>query len=335
MSKKILTIACVLALLLTLAACGRSTNNENTNNGNTNNTPTPNEQNIIAGENPPQNLPTTADAFLVFEGEPIHENDLRFVAGIMGITLETDMEKSHALYQLLEFLTVIHRANTHNLGVTAAEREEMLPTARINVELMGLSNMITDDRLAEFFAIGTLLTRLLDHYVTSYTPDISVYAQEIAAFGEENRNFLADIEIKYIVNQDFALMRDIQGQLLAEGAANFDAIAAEHSVFYGLDGGAITYPLHEFLQVFGLYDHDIAALYTLQAGDVSHVFNIEDFFFVVYVQSRTEASQARIEEAFVQNFNFQHRADLIDGLVDAWIAEANYTLNQDLFAALR
>ena len=312
--KKILTIACALVLLIALAACRQGANNVSTQSAQNQTADTP---------------------FMQFEGEAIYGNDLRFVAAIMGLTLDTEAEKITALGQLIEFLAIIRHANALGLGITPQEHEEMLPTAVINVDVMGLSDFLTNQRLVEFFAVGTLLTRLLDHYVANFVPDITAYAGEVAAFGEENRHFLADINLQYIVTQDFDLALNLRDTLIAQGASNLGELAAQHSVFYDHDGGAIVYPLHTFLQIFGLYDHDIAALYNLQSGDISHVFNVEDFFFIVYIQSRTEATQARIEEAFIQNYNFQRRAELIDGLVETWIAEASYTIDQEAFDALR
>ena len=334
-----LVIVMAIVLLVGLAACGRNAPEESIND-----TPTPDirhmqEEMLVEDiQTPPvQDIPTEIDAdwIMLFEGEPIYENDLRFVAGLMGLALDSTEAQNLALNQLIVFLAIINGANQHGLGVTGEVREEILLTAHTNVELMGLSGIIPDDRLVDFFAVGTLLSRLLNHYFAGHVIDLAEYQQEIAAFAEANRSLLANIELKYIVNQDFDLMRELRERLASEGTANFDELAREYSVFYTIDGGAVVYPIHTFLQVFDLYDHDTRALFGLQTGEISHVFNIEDFFFVVYVISRTEATDFEIENAFVEHYISVHRAGNIDELVDTLVTNADYTINHAAFDAMR
>ncbi|MCL2287213.1 MAG: peptidylprolyl isomerase [Firmicutes bacterium] len=323
----------ITVLFLGFAGCGRGSSSGESTNGTTvqNN----NETTTVETTPMPQQQAQDAAVVMVFEGEPIFENDLRFVAGIMGLTPDTEEAQNAAMAQLIEFMTVIHHANRHGLGITPEDMDEMLPVAEMNVGIMGLSGMITDERLVDFFAVGTLLSRLLDHYVTNYTPNIAEYQHEFAAFAEANRNFLADIQLKYIVNQDLSTMQNLHYRLTTEGTGNFDELAREHSFFYNVDGGAILYDINLFLQIFGLYDHDKNAIFHLQSGDVSHVFYIDDFFFLVYIQSRTEATDAEIEQAFVDTHTFAHRADSIDELLDGWIASADYTINHSVLEAMR
>ena len=323
----------IIVLLLGYVGCGRgSSSGENTDGTSVHNN---NETTTV--ETTPTLPQQTQDAavVMVFEGEPIFENDLRFVAGIMGLTPDTEEAQNAAMVQLIEFMTVIHHANRHGLGITQEDMDGMLPVAEMNVGIMGLSGMITDERLVDFFAVGTLLSRLLDHYVTNYTPNIADYQHEFTAFAEANRNFLADIQLKYIVNQDLGTMQSIHHLLVTEGTGNFDELAREYSIFYGVDGGAVNYDINLFLQIFGLYDHDKNAIFQLQAGDVSHVFYIEDFFFLVYIQSRVEATDAEIEQAFIDTHAFAHRAGSIDELLDRWIASAEYTINNSVLEAMR
>ena len=87
--------------------------------------------------------------------------------------------------------------------------------------------------------------------------------------------------------------------------------------------------------MFDLYDHDIIHLFQLRDGEVSNVFAIEEFYFVVYVISHTEATDLDIEEAFIQFHISAHRADSIDDLVENWVANANYTINQAALDAMR
>jgi len=331
----IFIIIMVAMLVVGLGACGRNAPEENMID-----IPGIGYPEITAGDIPTlptqeMSVPSNADWIMLFEGEPIYENDLRFVAGIMGLVPDSVEAQNLALSQLIQFLAIINSANSHGLGVTAEEREEMLPAAQTNVGLMGLSDIISDERLVDFFAVGTLLSRLLNHYTAGHTLDLAEHQQEMAAFAEANRSFLANIELKYMVNQDFDLMRELQERLVTEGIANFDELAREHSVFYAADGGAVVYPIHTFLQIFGLYDHDISALFGLQAGDISHVFNIETFFFLVYIVSYTEATDAEIEDAFIEYYISAHRAGNIDELVENLVASADYTMNQAALDAMR
>jgi len=337
-------VGMAVILLVGLGACGRNAPEEGVNDA-----PTPDirqyetQQEIIAGDEPTPLSPPTqetpiatdADWIMLFEGEPIYENDLRFVAGIMGLAPDNAEAQNLALSQLIEFLAIIYSANRHGLGVTAEEHEEMLSAAHTNVELMGLSGIITDERLVDFFAVGTLLSRLLNHYAAEHTLDLAEHQHEIAAFAEANRSFLANIELKYMVNQDFDMMRELRERLVAEGTSHFDELAREYSVFYAADGGAVVYDIHTFLQIFGLYNHDIVALFGMQAGDISHIFNIENFFFLAYIVSRTEATDDEIEDAFIQHYVSAHRAGNIDELVEMLVANADYTINQAALDAMR
>ena len=331
-SAKIICIIGIAVILLAgLVACGSSSpNTEEASNSY--------QSEVTAGEAElPQNTTPVndADLIMVFEGESVFENDLRFVAGIMGLDPSDKDSQNLAISQLIEFMTIINRANRHGFGITREEHEEMLPTAHMNVELMGLSGIITDERLIDFFAVGTLLSRLLDHYAANYTPDLTEYQHEFAEFAELNRDFLANIQVKYIANQDFDMLNQIREQLISEGTANFDNFAREHSHFYAVDGGAIIDPLNTFLQIFGLYDHDRLALFELQSGELSHIFYIEDFFFLVYVHSRTEATDSEIEDVFIQSYALANRADALEGLVETWVANAEYTINQNALDAMR
>jgi hypothetical protein len=333
MMHKLIISLCVILVLLTGCSLNRGANNENTNNENASvgeitqiETPMPHDKNL--------NISNDSDWILIFEGEPIYENDLRFVAGIMGLTTGDAASRSIALNQLTEFLTIINRANRHGFGVTAEESEEILPAAQMNVEIMGLSGLISDERLVEFYAVGTLLSRLLDHYLTIDIISIDDHTREFEIFKEINRNFFANIQMKYIVNQDMFFLMEIRDKFITEGTANFDEIAREHSFFYTSDGGAIVYALSEFIQVFHLYDHDIQALFQLQTGDISHIFNIEDFFFIVYVINRTEASDTELEEAFLELMRAANRADSIEEIVKTWVESVSYTINQRVLDAM-
>jgi len=275
------------------------------------------------------------DWLMLFEGVPVFENDFRFVAGLTGLDVSDAVARQETLYLLIEFMTVIHHANSLGLGVTVEDHDTMLPSARFNIAMIGLDGLISDERLVEFFAAGELLSRLVDYYVVIDTPDIADYTAEFAVFVETNQNLLTDINVQYIVSQDMFELVELRERLLSDGVGDFTQYVRELSVFYEMDGGAVIYSLNEFAQIFLMYNHDRAALYRLRAGDVSHVFNIEDFFFLVYAVSREDATDDEIEAAFIDSMLHEIRQDAIWLLVDEWMTAANYEVNQSLLDAMR
>ena len=337
MLKKYALLTIIMAIMLVLGACGR-----NSSEGREENIPASmyNQQETTAVDVPVLPIQdafvsSDTDWIILFEGQPIYENDLRFVAGLLGLAIDSAETQDFALNQLLEFLAIIDGVNRHGLNMTTEERGEMLVSAQALAEKMKLSGIISDDRLLDFYTVGILVNRLADHYVAEFTINLADHGQAIADFAEVNRRFLANIELQYIINQDFGFMRELRERLVDEGVADFGELVREYSIFYATDGGAIVYSMDEFLQIFDLYNHDIVALYGLQAGDISHVFNIEDFFFLAHIVSRTEATDSEIEEAFIEWYRFERRADNIDEMVEVMVANADYIINQTALDAMR
>jgi len=273
-----------------------------------------------------------ADWIMLFGDETVFASELIFVASIMG--LDPVVHQEIALNQLIEFMAIINRANRHGIGITQEEREEILPVAHMTVGMMGLSGIVCDERLVDFFEVGNLLTRLLDHYVTDINFEVTGNEPEFLAFAEANRNFLANIELQYIINQDIGLVQELHENFLS-GGVQFSDLAAEYSIFHDAGDDAIVYSIQLFEDIFLMYDHDRNALYQLQTGELSHVFNIEEFFFLVYIHSRTEATDAEIEAAYINERVMARRAEAIAGLVNDWVAEAVYILNHDILDAMR
>jgi len=272
-----------------------------------------------------------ADWIMLFGDETITENELTFIASIMGI--DPAISQEVALNQLIEFLAIISRANRHGLGVTPEEREEILPVAQMTVEMMGLGGMVSDERLVDFFEAGNLLTRLLDYYVTDFNLELTGDEPEFLAFADANRNFLANLDVQYIINTDIDTLLEIHENFHSWGI-DFGELVAEHSLFYSTDD-AVVYSIRVFEQIFIMYDHDRNALFQLQAGELSHVFSIEEFYFLVYVYSRTEATDAEMEAAYMNERFLAHRAESIAGLVETWVSETMYILNHDALDAVR
>jgi len=268
-------------------------------------------------------LPADQVEIMVFEGQPIYANELIFIASIMGLDPLTYQDEAAA--QLIEFLTVIDRANRHGLGLTDEERANILPSAQNTIDLIGLSGLICDERLIDFYSIGSLLTPLLNYYIYNYVPNVANYPQELNAFANANADFLAHLEIMYIISIDLDLMRYLHIQL-QEGTVDFEEMVREHSIFYLPADGVTTLSMYTFEEIFNLYDRDRSALYGLLPGEISHIFSVGEFFFLIYVTDRQEATNAEIEEAFINYFIAQRRIDSIDDLIDGWIAEANYII---------
>jgi len=322
---------------LFLAACGRNASGVTGDNG----IPDP-----TVLEWPYMPIPENYRGFIVpsgevirgieimnFEGHPVFENELFFVAQMMGLDLVQSLDL--AMEQLIEFYAVIARANRNGLGITADERADVLHNALMTADFLGLSDIISDERLVDFFLVGNLLTNLIDHYVYHYIPNVQNYLQEFDEFADANYRFLANIELLYIVNPDARLMFDLHDRFTREGVAGFEDAVRDHSILYVQEEGVVTYTMHTFEQIFGLYEFDRVQLFDLMPGQLSHIFAIEDFYFLVYAINRRDATNAEIEEAFISHTMAQMRTDSIDDLLDTWIDDATFTINHDALDALR
>ena len=293
-----------MLVLLLLAGCGNGDNDyNNTNNDN---------DTDIAVE--------AEDSAIILNGRGLSRGDIDFFTHMAGGDVNTGIQ------QLIEFQLIIDHAYDLGLALSAAERDAMREEAVQQAGFLGLGDMVTEDRLIDFFSVGALLTRIGDYYTDEITPDFT--SQEFLLFKLDNVNRLADLQVNYILTTDRGALVDIAIAMEQHGAANFENYAREHCLFYGANNGLVTESLADFLTfTIMLDDRYVEDLFSLQAGDLSPVITVDEFSILVYVQSRTEASDSDFEAVFRNHYIAQSRGIIIEDVVDGLIANAQYIIN--------
>ena len=334
----------LLALLLPLifsTACNSNDENDENNDQDNSVYISPNNNNEDAGTSgvqlPYVEVPIFQHEpidFMIYNGQNISTAEFIFVSKIMGLDYNDLQHQSIVLDTLLEFLTIIDRANYHGFGITDEERAQALSSASAVASSIGVQDLITDEKLVDFYSVGMLLARLLDYHVTSHTPDLSLLQEELEEFERINRTSLIDIQVKHILGHDFNEIEHVRQHLIEEGTAQFDDLAREHSIFLDAGSEIRVISLQELMEVFPLHSADQFALSHMQEGEISHIIDLDSMPLLIYIVSRTEPSPAVIEEAFINNYRSAHRATFVEGLLNTWILESDYYINQSILIAL-
>jgi hypothetical protein len=75
----------------------------------------------------------------------------------------------------------------------------------------------------------------------------------------------------------------------------------------------------------------------LQEGEISEIMQIDDMFFeevyiIVYMQSRTEATEAEIIESFTERFAIHRRYEIFFEMLQQMLSDANVVMNHRVYA---
>jgi hypothetical protein len=163
------------------------------------------------------------------------------------------------------------------------------------------------------------------------------FQTELDNYLENNKAQYYQIDVKYILNSDKALM-DTALTELKDGAA-FDEVYAKYSTTY--DETVESVPTNR-LSELGLPAEINASILELQADQYSEVLELTGAatpqYLIFYVTSFTIPPEQETYDSFRQSFTDYGKETMFSGIIDEWIAAAEadklYERNQKGFDAV-
>jgi len=273
---------------------------------------------------------------MTFDGERISVSEMQFFSSLFQQNWFDPESREAVLDRMVEVYTLMDRAESLGLGMTDEEHESVLAMVSMSRQMGAIPDGVTDARAAEIHgSIEFLWTRLLDHYVPEYTLNLADFAEELAEYIDNNRDFYADTVVNYIVAEDFMTVEEVRASFgIEEGYEDFDQLIRAYSIFYNEEVGITSASIMDLWREFNFQSFDVQMLLELQEGEVSHVFEAGGLFFLIYVESRTEAEDSEIEDSFVEQMTEIRREQAFIEIVEQWAAEANYSINRRALNAL-
>jgi hypothetical protein len=273
---------------------------------------------------------------LRFEGERIHTNEFRFMLAGMGF--EGPQARQNALDELIEILTIEHRALRHDIYLSEGERD--LWTMLVSMQTEGVEiPFITAERLGEIWATDSLLERLMDVYVPEHFVyiDEESLAVDIQEYIAENLMNYLQMDLMYILFEELEEAEEAHARFMA-GEIGFEDIIREYHPFYedGMEMEIFTLSLNDFIQEAMLNDEEADMLRQMQAGDIADImewgemFGIENYL-LVYAINREEPDEMEIAANFRNRYIFFERSSMLQSLIPQWVEQADFTINRRAF----
>ena len=273
---------------------------------------------------------------LQFEGQRIPTNEMRFF-----MEDESPQGKQAALDTLLEHLTVLDRADRHNVNITDDERDMWEGFAQMLSEgqLMPISVERFGEFLAASLAFSEVRERLMDIYIPIYqivVDEASLLAEFDAYFAENILNYL-ETDVKYVIIEDAEVAEHYRALFLA-GEMEIDDIIRAHAPEHLEDpnDSIVVMALGDLMQEAMLDENQQAALMALAVGEISEVIHwgAEMGFhsnLMVYVVRHDEPDESHAFNQFRVRHIEEVRAQQLVDLVTQWRNQANYNVNQRAF----
>ncbi|MCL2188719.1 MAG: hypothetical protein FWC16_05320 [Defluviitaleaceae bacterium] len=270
---------------------------------------------------------------LRFEGTRIPTNEFRLL-----MDENAPEQKEAAMDDLIRMLTLIHRAEQHNAGLTEEELEFWAWLAEMNFGQFG-PMIVPAERVGELLAAenGPIFERLRDIYAPEAFAifDEDAFATEMAEYLANNlANYHAtDIFYTMIEDEDaanYALAR------LRAGEATFTDIILEHTPWFHTEEGVPSMPLNEFIREAEMNDEQAAHLRSLQVGETSDIIMWgeewgDPMHMLVYILEIEEADPDAVKRGIREERILGQRTETILQLIPQWVAAANYTKNERAF----
>jgi hypothetical protein len=269
---------------------------------------------------------------LRFEGQRIHTNDLRAFIGD-----GSPEAKEAGMDILLEYLTLLHRAEQHGLGLNDEEREMwewMVGSEFGEVPYLSLSRL-TDFVTASPGQFGIVWERLMDWYIHESLVfiDEERFAAELAEQIEENYLHYLNTDVNFIFIEE---LEDAEAArvLLLTGERTFEEIVREYDPWFDEEEGVNVLPLRDFPWDM-MTPEQTEMILALQVGDISELIAWGDDEFashlILYVVEREEVDLGEIERD-LRNFQiFNERNRMMTDLVAQWVRNVSYTRNERAF----
>jgi len=261
---------------------------------------------------------------LRFNDERITAGEFRFFGGLFGADLSDEEMRELVLEHFVSDLAVLDRANRHSLTLDEAEMMSIFASADSQLSFYEMmwgeiiaATLPNRDRAAELLSANQFREQLMDLYVANHQVNEAELAQAWAEFQIERYDDFMTREVMYIFNHD-------PGQIIAA----YDLVPERD--FRTLEEfsttSAFTMELNEFAEMFSLTWEDYDEIMALEIGSAVPL-EVEGGFVLVYLSAINSPDWDEWEEPFRDNFIFGERAEILNGLIEGWVAEANVVRN--------
>ena len=270
---------------------------------------------------------------MTFEGERISTADFRFFSVQGNVPINDDSRQS-LMSDLLNSLTIMHRAEALGLGLTPDERAELIETAAHSRAMMnewnpGSLDFISDERIAEIAgSIGILVERLMDHYIPDYPTDTEEFAADFDSWLEDNEDAFSSFNVLYLSAFTEEELESARHQAVYEGVefadieGGFSTNIDEHGMLWPVD-------IDEFVTHYGLWEIE-EEIRALEEGEWSRVFFVGGFYYLIYVETKVDPD---IDEFRAQFIWEQRVAEFVE-LLGEWVEESDYSINDRVFETI-
>ena len=265
---------------------------------------------------------------MTFEGERIAVGDFMFFRNDPQTSIDT------ATRNLLQTLTMLHRGSMHGITLTPEERDEMTQQGTMFRQMFGIPPVISDERIGEFFSVDEYyFERLMDIYVPTYTPDPVEFDEEWVFYLEANFDLYTNHQVKIMTLEN---MDELNAAADAVATMGFDdAYRIFNAEFYEPGEEISTVNAAHILRQVMISGEEYDAIMALAEGQTYLLIEEEsDIFAIFYMVSREEVDLAAMEASFYDQFVEFGRQRTFGELMDSWIENANYTINQRAINAL-
>ncbi|MCL2361587.1 MAG: hypothetical protein FWC73_07230 [Defluviitaleaceae bacterium] len=286
-----------------------------------------------------------------YDGGRVSTSDFR---AMMDLQFEGAIDdpaaRSAAVTTLQGITMILDRANTHNISLSTEEWDEAVLNAentRMQIQMSwgGFDGIgyITNERIAELFNTGPLISGLMDIYVPTYDIDEEAFTEMWEEYQETSIHNFWDIQINIVELETEELAQEAYE---AVGTMPFVDLIRQFTPWmdedFEIEPSALTNDLETgawgmlaIMEQMWLSPEDAEFLLEMQAGETSHIielFNMEmgqPTYVLVYVVSRDDNVDLDAAEAVLRNnWTEEGRGETFHELVLTWVEEANFRINE-------
>jgi hypothetical protein len=224
----------------------------------------------------------------------------------------------NAMDALLATLTVLERADYHNISLSSEERAMLLDEAAAVREMHapGTMGFISNARIADLWSAEFLIPRLMDIYAQEFEIDEEELAELLAEFMEVQLPWLADMYVKYVASVDPAELEN------AFGYYENEADELEPIEFF------------EFVHSLGMTLEQADLIVGLEVGEVAELIEIHGVFYSVLMYSRVPDTELieEVENDFRADFESNAQAMyFFEEHFAPWRESFSHTVNNRAF----
>lgn len=265
---------------------------------------------------------------MVYEGEKIDTNDLRFCGLFVAAEEGEDAAavKEKAMDQLQTYLALEKAARDNNLTLTDEEREESLSYAAsmksYYAQNYGLDmSFISDERMADFLGLDVLYGPLQEKFTADLVIDETDFEKALADYTQNNRMDYYDVQILEITAAAEETIQEAK-QAVEGGMSFADAVAAYSEAYneeYGVNPMALRYA--------GLSDETAQTLLDMESGAMSEIVETDGSFALYYIDSKTIPSSDELAETYRTQYTGEKKGERFVEIIEEWKSAAVYTVN--------